>query len=238
MKEQNGSVILKKFFKEPERFADLMNATLYDDMEFINHKELKRIETDASYDCLKKVYCQEIVMEDERCVYRMQFECGNIRHDLIHSVMVNDMLRYIEQYVQHGYEADKPNFQINKSEKLSFQLKPVINLVVCCCENENILALNPKVDYDILPKFLQPLYAMWKVNLTNLAHASGRKLKTDARDLVYCLKDAREYNDDVNNALNDFARPRYIKVVIRKFDENNNLMTLGEETALLSRIVD
>lgn len=236
MKEENGNVILRNFFKEPERFADLMNAALYDGLEFVDKDELKRIDSKVSYDCLKRIDCEEVVMEDNKHIYRMQFECGQLRNDLANSVLVNDMLRYIEQYVQHGYKADEQDFCLEETEELSFKLKSVVNLVICCCENESLFTLSPKVAYDKLPSFLQPQYTIWKLNITNLANVNGRRLRTDVCELIQCVKYAMENELDIVKALDAFAEPTYIKVVLRTIDDEDNVIELGEKTLSLSRI--
>lgn len=190
--------ILKNFWKDNERFADLFNAAIFDGMKVLNPNDLIEVDTDLSstlkfnghaetvqrvFDVVKKeAYGVEFVIlgleNQEEVHYAMP-----LRH------MLGDALSYLKEYNEIVAKNRKTNQLSSSAEFLSGMnkedcLHPIISLCVYYGEEEwdGPLCLTDMLS---IPEKWKELVSDYKMNLIQVRESGVLKFQNGDVDTLF-----------------------------------------------------
>lgn len=175
-------VILKKFWRDNDRFADLFNATLFDGEMVVDPKDL--VETDANVSSVLKVNGHVETLEKvldvvKKTAYGVEFiilgleNQENIHYAMPLRHMVGDALCYLKEYQEI---AEKNKREVKEWEsageflsrmKKTDRLHPVISICVYYGETEWDGPFCLK-DMLVIPEALKPIVSDYQMNLLEL----------------------------------------------------------------------
>lgn len=229
--EQNRvkpDTILKNFWRDNNRFADLFNAALFGGEQVINPNDLSESDTDVS-SLLKfnghAETVQKVLDVVKKTAYGIDFVIWGLENQAkIHYAMplrhmIGDAFSYLKEYQKLAAKNRKDKNFVSSDEFLSNlkktdRLHPMISLCVYYGENpwDGPFSL---VDMLKIPEKIKPLVSDYKMNLIELR---------DSEDLHFC-------NPDVNTVF-DISRSIYH----RDYDKINALyqeQTISSELGLV-----
>jgi len=190
--------ILKNFWKDNERFADLFNAAIFDGMKVLNPNDLIEVDTDLSstlkfnghaetvqrvFDVVKKeAYGVEFVIlgleNQEEIHYAMP-----LRH------MLGDALSYLKEYNEIVAKNRKTNQLSSSAEFLSGmnkedRLHPIISLCVYYGDEEwdGPLCLTDMLS---IPEEWKEVVSDYKMNLIQIGRNGALKFQNEDVDTVF-----------------------------------------------------
>lgn len=186
-----ADTILKNFWKNNERFADLFNAALFDGEPVLKAEDLSEVDTDVS-SLLKfnshAETVQKVLDVVKKIAYGVDFVIWGLEsQQKIHYAMplrhmIGDAFSYLKEYneIAKGNRKDK-NFSSSDEFLSNFKktdrLHPMITLCVYYGDTDwdGPLCLTDMLE---IPDKIKPLVSDYKMNLVELKKSNDMKLFT------------------------------------------------------------
>ena len=192
--------VLKNFWKDNARFADLFNAVLFDGEQKLHPEDLKEADVDLSsvlkfnghVETLQRL--RDVV---KKTAYGVDFVIWGIENQQkIHYAMplrhmVEDALSYLKEYNEIAKKNTEEKVATTKDEFLSKfkktdRLHPVITLCVYYGEKEWDGASSLKEMLEI-PDYLENLVSDYKMNLIQVRNSEGLHFKNKDVQTIFEL---------------------------------------------------
>lgn len=234
-----ADTILKNFWKNNERFADLFNAALFDGEPVLKAEDLSEVDTDVS-SLLKfnshAETVQKVLDVVKKTAYGVDFVIWGLEsQQKIHYAMplrhmIGDAFSYLKEYneIAKGNRKDK-NFSSSDEFLSNFKktdrLHPMITLCVYYGDTDwdGPLCLTDMLE---IPDKIKPLVSDYKMNLVELKKSSDMKFHNDDVNMVFDLSRSiyeRNY-DKINRIYKDCMVPTEIGLVIGAITESQELI--------------
>ena len=192
--------VLKNFWKDNARFADLFNAVLFDGEQKLHPKDLKEADVDLSSILKFNGYVETIQrLRDvvKKTAYGMDFVIWGIENQQkIHYAMplrhmIEDALSYLKEYNEIAKKNMEEKDTSTKEEFLSKfkktdRLHPVITLCIYYGEKEWDGAVSLKEMLE-LPDYMEHLVPDYKMNLIQLKDSEGLHFKNKDVQTIFEL---------------------------------------------------
>ena len=190
--------ILKNFWKNNERFADLFNAALFDGEQVLNPCDLSEVDTDVS--SLVKFNghaetVQKVLDVVKKTAYGVDFVIWGLENQAkIHYAMplrhmLGDAFSYLKEYNEIAARNKKDKDFQSSDEFLSNlkktdRLHPVVSLCVYYGENEwdGPFCLSDMLE---IPEKLKPLISDYKMNLLQVRKSGFLQFKNPDVNVVF-----------------------------------------------------
>ena len=204
-------VILKEFWRDNERFADLVNAVIFGGEQIIAAEELIEADTDISSIIKEDEYVETIQKTLDvvkKSANGVEFVIWGLENQMrIHYAMplrhlVGDALRYLKEFTELVKKNKKQKEWENRDEFLSGmrkedRLHPVITICVYYGENpwDGPSSLTDMLE---IPEQLSGMVSDYKMNLIQVRESQGYKFHTDDVNTVFEI--TRDiYNEDYDH---------------------------------------
>ena len=239
-----ADTILKNFWKNNERFADLFNAALFDGEPVLKAEDLSEVDTDVS-SLLKfnshAETVQKVLDVVKKIAYGVDFVIWGLEsQQKIHYAMplrhmIGDAFSYLKEYneIAKGNRKDK-NFSSSDEFLSNFKktdrLHPMITLCVYYGDTDWDGPLCP-TDMLEIPDKIKPLVSDYKMNLVELKKSNDMKFHNDDVNMVFDLSRSiyeRNY-DKINKIYKDCMVPTEIGLVIGAITESQELINQALE---------
>lgn len=239
-----ADTILKNFWKNNERFADLFNAELFDGEPVLKAEDLSEVDTDVS-SLLKfnshAETVQKVLDVVKKIAYGVDFVIWGLEsQQKIHYAMplrhmIGDAFSYLKEYneIAKGNRKDK-NFSSSDEFLSNFKktdrLHPMITLCVYYGDTDwdGPLCLTDMLE---IPDKIKPLVSDYKMNLVELKKSNDMKFHNDDVNMVFDLSRSiyeRNY-DKINKIYKDCMVPTEIGLVIGAITESQELINQALE---------
>lgn len=239
-----ADTILKNFWKNNERFADLFNAALFDGEPVLKAEDLSEVDTDVS-SLLKfnshAETVQKVLDVVKKIAYGVDFVIWGLEsQQKIHYAMplrhmIGDAFSYLKEYneIAKGNRKDK-NFSSSDEFLSNFKktdrLHPMITLCVYYGDTDwdGPLCLTDMLE---IPDKIKPLVSDYKMNLVELKKSNDMKFHNDDVNMVFDLSRSiyeRNY-DKINKIYKDCMVPTEIGLVIGAITESQELINQALE---------
>ena len=239
-----ADTILKNFWKNNERFADLFNAALFDGEPVLKAEDLSEVDTDVS-SLLKfnshAETVQKVLDVVKKIAYGVDFVIWGLEsQQKIHYAMplrhmIGDAFSYLKEYneIEKGNRKDK-NFSSSDEFLSNFKktdrLHPMITLCVYYGDTDwdGPLCLTDMLE---IPDKIKPLVSDYKMNLVELKKSNDMKFHNDDVNMVFDLSRSiyeRNY-DKINKIYKDCMVPTEIGLVIGAITESQELINQALE---------
>lgn len=239
-----ADTILKNFWKNNERFADLFNAALFDGEPVLKAEDLSEVDTDVS-SLLKfnshAETVQKVLDVVKKIAYGVDFVIWGLEsQQKIHYAMplrhmIGDAFSYLKEYneIAKGNRKDK-NFSSSDEFLSNFKktdrLHPMITLCVYYGDTDwdGPLCLTDMLE---IPDKIKPLVSDYKMNLVELKKSNDMKFHNDNVNMVFDLSRSiyeRNY-DKINKIYKDCMVPTEIGLVIGAITESQELINQALE---------
>lgn len=239
-----ADTILKNFWKNNERFADLFNAALFDGEPVLKAEDLSEVDTDVS-SLLKfnshAETVQKVLDVVKKIAYGVDFVIWGLEsQQKIHYAMplrhmIGDAFSYLKEYneIAKGNRKDK-NFSSSDEFLSNFKktdrLHPMITLCVYYGDTDwdGPLCLTDMLE---IPDKIKPLVSDYKMNLVELKKSNDMKFHNDGVNMVFDLSRSiyeRNY-DKINKIYKDCMVPTEIGLVIGAITESQELINQALE---------
>lgn len=239
-----ADTILKNFWKNNERFADLFNAALFDGEPVLKAEDLSEVDTDVS-SLLKfnshAETVQKVLDVVKKIAYGVDFVIWGLEsQQKIHYAMplrhmIGDAFSYLKEYneIAKGNRKDK-NFSSSDEFLSNFKktdrLHPMITLCVYYGDTDwdGPLCLTDMLG---IPDKIKPLVSDYKMNLVELKKSNDMKFHNDDVNMVFDLSRSiyeRNY-DKINKIYKDCMVPTEIGLVIGAITESQELINQALE---------
>ena len=195
-----ADAVLKEFWKDNARFADLFNAVLFDGEQKLHPEDLEEADVDLSsvlkfnghVETLQRL--RDVV---KKTAYGVDFVLWGIENQQrIHYAMplrhmVEDALSYLKEYNEIAKKNTEEKVATTKDEFLSKfkktdRLHPVITLCVYYGESEWDGAVSLKGMLEI-PDYLENLVSDYKMNLIQVRNSEGLHFKNKDVQTIFEL---------------------------------------------------
>ena len=195
-----ADAVLKNFWKDNARFADLFNAVLFDGEQKLRPEDLKEADVDLSSILKFNGYVETIQrLRDvvKKTAYGMDFVIWGIENQQkIHYAMplrhmIEDALSYLKEYNEIAKKNMEEKDTSTKEEFLSKfkktdRLHPVITLCIYYGEKEWDGAVSLKEMLE-LPDYMEHLVPDYKMNLIQLKDSEGLHFKNKDVQTIFEL---------------------------------------------------
>lgn len=239
-----ADTILKNFWKNNERFADLFNAALFDGEPVLKAEDLSEVDTDVS-SLLKfnshAETVQKVLDVVKKIAYGVDFVIWGLEsQQKIHYAMplrhmIGDAFSYLKEYneIAKGNRKDK-NFSSSDEFLSNFKktdrLHPMITLCVYYGDTDwdGPLCLTDMLE---IPDKIKPLVSDYKMNLVELKKSNDMKFHNNDVNMVFDLSRSiyeRNY-DKINKIYKDCMVPTEIGLVIGAITESQELINQALE---------
>ena len=200
--------ILKNFWKNNQRFADLFNTVLFEGTPILKPSDLKEVDTDVSSIIKFNNHAdtvQRILDVVRKTAYGIDFIIWSLENqEKIHYAMplrhmVADSLIYLKEYNEIAAQNRKDGHYDTSDEFLSGlqkgdRLHPVISLCIYYGKEDWDGPFN-LVDMLVMPEYLKPLISDYKMNLIQVR--KSEKFCFENQDINNLFKLIRSiYNKD------------------------------------------
>ena len=234
-----ADTILKNFWKNNERFADLFNAALFEGEPVLKAEDLSEVDTDVS-SLLKfnshAETVQKILDVVKKTAYGVDFVIWGLEsQQKVHYAMplrhmVGDAFSYLKEYNEIAAKNRKDKNFSSSDEFLSNfkktdRLHPMITLCVYYGDSDwdGPLCL---IDILEIPDKIKPLVSDYKMNLVEIKKSNTMKFHNDDVNMVFDLSRSiyeRDY-DKINRVYKDCTIPTEIGLVIGAITESQELI--------------
>ena len=239
-----ADTILKNFWKNNERFADLFNAALFDGEPVLKAEDLSEVDTDVS-SLLKFNSHAETVQKVLDVVKKIAYGVGFVIWGLesqqkIHYAMplrhmIGDAFSYLKEYneIAKGNRKDK-NFSSSDEFLSNFKKTDRLHPMITHCvyygdtDWDGPLCLTDMLE---IPDKIKPLVSDYKMNLVELKKSNDMKFHNDDVNMVFDLSRSiyeRNY-DKINKIYKDCMVPTEIGLVIGAITESQELINQALE---------
>lgn len=239
-----ADTILKNFWKNNERFADLFNAALFEGEPVLKAEDLSEVDTDVS-SLLKfnshAETVQKILDVVKKTAYGVDFVIWGLEsQQKIHYAMplrhmVGDAFSYLKEYNEIAAKNRKDKNFSSSDEFLSNfkktdRLHPMITLCVYYGDSDwdGPLCLTDMLE---IPDKIKPLVSDYKMNLVELKKSNTMKFHNSDVNMVFDLSRSiyeRNY-DKINRIYKDCMIPTEIGLVIGAITESQELINQALE---------
>lgn len=239
-----ADTILKNFWKNNERFADLFNATLFDGELVLKAEDLSEVDTDVSSVLKFNSHAetvQKVLDVVKKTAYGVDFVIWGLEsQQKIHYAMplrhmIGDAFSYLKEYNEIAKENRKDKNFSSSDEFLSNfkktdRLHPMITLCVYYGDTDwnGPLCLTDMLE---IPDKIKPLVSDYKMNLVELKKSNDMKFHNDDVNMVFDLSRSiyeRNY-DKINKIYKDCMVPTEIGLVIGAITESQELINQALE---------
>lgn len=198
--------ILKNFWRNNQRFADLFNTVLFKGNPVLKPNDLKEVDTDISSVVKFNGHVetvQRILDVVRKTAYGVDFIIWGLENqEKIHYAMplrhmVGDALIYLKEYNEIAAKNKKEKNYENTDEFLSAlkredRLHPVISLCIYYGEKEWDGPFSLQ-DMLIVPEYLKPLVSDYKMNLIEVRKSANLTFQNEdikvVFDMIRCIYD-------------------------------------------------
>lgn len=239
-----ADTILKNFWKNNERFADLFNAALFDGEPILKPEDLKEVDTDVS-SLLKfnnhAETVQKILDVVKKTAYGVDFVIWGLEsQQRIHYAMplrhmIGDAFSYLKEYNEIAVKNKKDKKFTSSDEFLSNfkktdRLHPMITLCVYYGERQwdGPLSLTDMLE---IPEKIKPLVSDYKMNLVEIRKSNLMKFHNKDVNIVFDLSRSiyeRNY-EKINKIYKDCMISTEIGLVIGAITESQELINQAME---------
>lgn len=239
-----ADTILKNFWKNNERFADLFNAALFDGELVLKAEDLSEVDTDVSSVLKFNSHAetvQKVLDVVKKTAYGVDFVIWGLEsQQKIHYAMplrhmIGDAFSYLKEYNEIAKENRKDKNFSSSDEFLSNfkktdRLHPMITLCVYYGDTDwdGPLCLTDMLE---IPDKIKPLVSDYKMNLVELKKSNDMKFHNDDVNMVFDLSRSiyeRNY-DKINKIYKDCMVPTEIGLVIGAITESQELINQALE---------
>lgn len=239
-----ADVVLKDFWKDNERFADLFNAVLFDGEQKLHPEDLKEADVDLSsvlkfnghIETLQRL--RDVV---KKTAYGVDFVIWGIENQQrIHYAMplrhmIEDALSYLKEYNEIAKKNTEEKTTTTKDEFLSKfkktdRLHPVITLCIYYGESEWDGAASLKGMLEI-PDYLENLVSDYKMNLIQVRNSEGLHFKNKDVQTIFELSRLiyqKEYGK-ITSIYRDQKITSELGIVIGAITESQQLINYAAE---------
>lgn len=190
--------ILKTFWKNNQRFADLFNTVLFEGNPVLKPNDLQEVDTDVS-SIIKFNGHAEIVQRIldvvRKTAYGVDFIIWGLEnHEKIHYAMplrhmIGDSLIYLKEYNEIAAKNRKEKEYSTTDEFLSAlkkddRLHPVISLCIYYGEKEWDGPFN-LLDMLVIPEYLKPLVSDYRMNLIQVRQSENLCFQNQDISIVF-----------------------------------------------------
>lgn len=198
--------ILKNFWRDNHRFADLFNTVLFDGSPVLKPKDLKEVDTEVSSVVKFNGHVetvQRILDVVRKTAYGVDFIIWGLENqEKIHYAMplrhmIGDALIYLKEYNGIATTNKKEKNYSNTDEFLSAlrkedRLHPVISLCIYYGEKEWDGPFH-LLDMLVVPEYLKPLLSDYKMNLIQVRKSEDLSFQNEdikiVFDMIRCIYD-------------------------------------------------
>ena len=231
--------ILKNFWKDNNRFADLFNAALFGGEQVLNPNDLSEADTDVSSMIKFNGHAetiQKVLDVVKKTAYGVDFVIWGLENQTkIHYAMplrhmLGDSFSYLKEYNEiaarnrRDKSFESPDEFLSNFKKTD-RLHPMISLCVYYGESEWD---GPFCLTDMLkiPDKLKPLVSDYKMNLLQVRESGSLRFKNSDVDIVFDVSRAiYEHNfEKINTLYKNQAIPAELGVVIGAITESQELI--------------
>ena len=231
--------ILKNFWKDNNRFADLFNAALFGGEQVLNPNDLSEADTDVSSMIKFNGHAetiQKVLDVVKKTAYGVDFVIWGLENQAkIHYAMplrhmLGDSFSYLKEYNEiaarnrRDKSFESPDEFLSNFKKTD-RLHPMISLCVYYGESEWD---GPFCLTDMLkiPDKLKPLVSDYKMNLLQVRESGSLRFKNSDVDIVFDVSRAiYEHNfEKINTLYKNQAIPAELGVVIGAITESQELI--------------
>ena len=233
-------IILKEFWRNNDRFADLFNTVLFDGMQVLEANELEEMDTDVSGTVDVKGFNQSISrIRDviKKTAYGMDFIiCGVENQCKVHYAMplrnmIYDALGYLKEFneINQTFKNNNSKGRENKAEEfLSGMTKndrfhPIITIVIYYGEKEWDGPYSLADMMFDLPANVKNIFSNYKMNLLQVR--SSDKYNFSNKDVETVFEISRnifnENYDDISNSYKDKDINAELGMIIGKITDSN-----------------
>lgn len=195
-------VILKEFWRDNERFADLFNTFFFNGEKILSAESLQEMDTDVSGTIKVEGYNQSISrMRDviKKSAYGIEFIiCGIENQTLVHYAMplrnmIYDSLGYLKEYQEISAEFKKDRKKNRKNSDGEFlslmskedKLHPIITIVLYYGEDEWDGPLSLVDMMTDLPDEYKDIFSNYKMNLLQLCESGKFTFSNDEVETIF-----------------------------------------------------
>lgn len=231
--------ILKTFWRDNDRFADLFNAALFGGEQVLNPRDLTEVDTDVSSFLKFNGHAetiQKVLDVVKKTAYGVDFVIWGLENQakihyampLLH--MLGDCFSYLKEYneiaarnrAEKGFESSD---EFLSNLKKTDRLHPVVSLCVYYGENEwdGPFCLTDMLE---IPEKLKPLVSDYKMNLIEVRNSEPLRFHNPDVDTVFDVsRSIYERNfDKINTIYRDKKIPAELGVVIGAITESQKLI--------------
>lgn len=231
--------ILKNFWKDNERFADLFNTALFDGEQVINPSDLSEVDTDVSSLIKFNGHAetvQKVLDVVKKTAYGVDFVIWGLENQAkIHYAMplrhmLGDSFSYLKEYNEIAAR-NKMEKEFQSSDeflsnfKKTDRLHPVVSLCVYYGENEwdGPFCLTDMLE---IPEKLKPFISDYKLNLLQLRKSGSLHFRNSDVNIVFDVSRAiYERNfEKINTLYKDREFSTELGVVIGAITESQKLI--------------
>ena len=226
--------ILKTFWRDNDRFADLFNAALFGGEQVLNPSDLTEVDTDVSSFVKFNGHVetvQKVLDVVKKTAYGVDFVIWGLENQAkIHYAMplrhmLGDSFSYLKEYneiaarnrAEKGFQSSD---EFLSNLKKTDRLHPVVSLCVYYGENEwdGPFCLTDMLE---IPEKLKPLVSDYKMNLIEVRNSESLHFHNPDVDTVF---------DKINTIYRDKKIPAELGVVIGAITESQKLIDQALES--------
>lgn len=238
-----ADVILKNFWRQNDRFADLFNAVVFQGKEVLKPEELYEMDTDLSGIIRFKDYEESLVrMRDvvKKTAFGMEFAVLGIEsQQKIHYAMplrtlLYDGMGYLKEYQEIAGSRRKENGIMTEDEFLSKmrrkdRLHPIISIVVYYSENAWDGPMCLKDMIVDMPDEIERIFSDYKMNLVQVRESDQYVFHNeDVRTVFEISREIFKGNfDKVTTLYKDRTMKPELITVIGKITDSVDFMRQG-----------
>ncbi|UTY40636.1 Rpn family recombination-promoting nuclease/putative transposase [Allocoprobacillus halotolerans] len=208
MKDLKVDDVIRDFFRNPEHFADMMNAILYGGQNVIKPDELQRMDTSEIFvgNYISRERRRDVIMlwkgKDSQAILALEAQ------DQVDFTMVSRTLLY-----------DALTYNMQDKEYKSYKIMPVVSLVLFHGEGRWTAATSLVERMDI-PESLKGMSNDWKMKIVDIKDLDYHLLKNeDNRNIVKTVNQIwRKEKEDFKGMEVSKTAARVIAILTERYD--------------------
>ncbi|UTY40396.1 Rpn family recombination-promoting nuclease/putative transposase [Allocoprobacillus halotolerans] len=208
MKDLKVDDVIRDFFRNPEHFADMMNAILYGGQDVIKPDELQRMDTSEIFvgNYISRERRRDVIMlwkgKDSQAILALEAQ------DQVDFTMVSRTLLY-----------DALTYNMQDKEYKSYKIMPVVSLVLFHGEGRWTAATSLVERMDI-PESLKGMPNDWKMKIVDIKDLDYHLLKNeDNRNIVKTVNQIwRKEKEDFKGMEVSKTAARVIAILTERYD--------------------
>lgn len=231
--------ILKNFWRDNSRFADLFNAALFEGETVLEPDDLVEVDTDVSSFLKFNGYAEtveKVLDVVKKTAYGIDFVIWGLENQsrIYYAMplrnMIGDAFSYLKEYREIAAKNRKEKNFVSSHEFLSNfrktdRLHPVISL--CVYYGEDVWdGPNCLIDMLKVPEKLRPLVSDYKMNLIQLRDSGSLNFQNSDVRIVFDVSRAIYYRDyaRINDVYKEQPISTELGLVIGAITESQNLI--------------